>query len=162
MGLDPAEKSWGDKHPYVKTVILLILIVAAGIVLKILQNKYMVVEEREYHTPVFLNESFVEFDTHFGYISNLSMEEQDVLFEEDYQYNLVEWTCLSAGCEKIVGKFTFKLICSENSFAEDLRVLMKEDCMEAAKELAVTVRFQLLSRTVGSYYLGRLGTIVTE
>ncbi|MFH1064666.1 MAG: hypothetical protein V1729_06290 [Candidatus Woesearchaeota archaeon] len=160
MDLDPAEKSWGERHPYIKTVFLVVLILAAGVTLKILQGKYMTVEEKVYKTPVFMNESFYEVNSHFGINSNLSEEEQDALFEESYQYNLFEWSCRPVDCETIIGKHSLKLICNDRSYAEDLRVMVKEDCVEVAREPEVTVRFQLISRTIGSYYLGRSGVII--
>jgi hypothetical protein len=126
-----------------------------------LQNRYMPVEQKEYKTPVFLNESYEEVDSNFNLASNLTLEEQDLLCDEKYKYNVVQWTCRPLGCQKLVGKPTLKLICSSGGYTEDVRVAMEEECEEAARQMELTVVFQLVSKTTGEYYLGRSGKIVT-
>jgi hypothetical protein len=162
MGLDPAEKNWFSRHPVATTIMVIILIAAAGTALKLLQQIYLPVEEREYTTPVFLNESYEEVDGQFNIESELTREQQDELFDSKYKYNVVKWTCEPISCQKLLGKHTLKLICKERGMTEDVRIAMKEDCSDVVVQSEVTVIFQLLSKTTGEYYLGRSGTIVKE
>ena len=160
MGLDPEGKSWGKRHPVIVTFLVIILIVIAGTGLKLLQKKYFPAKEVEFKEPVFINQSFKEVDSLFSVESNLTEEDQDELFEQKYKYNVFRWTCRPISCQQIMGAPTLKLVCKEYGFTEDVRIAMKEDCTEAAKQPEVTVVFQLLSKTTGEYYLGRSGKIV--
>ncbi len=160
-GLDPEEKGWSAKHPIVATLIIILFIAVLGGTLKYLQMVYFPAEQMEFETPEFLNQSFNEVDSYFNMESNLTEEEQEILFEEEYKYNVVKWTCRPISCQEILNQPTLKLICKEHGFTEDVRVAMKEDCTEEAQKPEVTVVFQLISRTSGEYYLGRSGRVAT-
>ena len=162
MTLDPNEKNWFEKHPFTTTIMVLILIVAAGTGLKILQQKYFPAEMRDYQEPVFLNMTFEEVDAYFNMDSNLTKEAQDALFDLDYRYNAFKWTCKPISCQELMGVPTIKLVCDEYGFTEDVRIVMKEDCADAVQEAQVTVVFQLISKTTGEYYLGRSGKMIAE
>ena len=160
MGIVPEEKGFAGRHPAITTVLVIILIAAIGTGLKFAQMKYFPAQQQEFKAPVFLNESFDEVDLHFNTKSNLTQEQQDELFSNNYRFNVVKWTCRPLNCENIVSLPTLKLICQEQGFAEDVRVSMKEDCADLVGKPEVTVIFQLVSRTAGEYYLGRSGRVV--
>ena len=160
MGLDPEEKGWAGKHPVAATLLVILLIVGIGGTLIYLQPIYFPKEEKEVKTPIFLNYTFEEVDAHFNLDSNLTDEEKEELFEEEYKYNVVKWTCKPISCQELVGQPTLKLICKDRGFTEDVRISMKEDCKEEAQKGEVTVVFQLMTRTTGEYYLGRSGRVV--
>ncbi|MBU2561102.1 MAG: hypothetical protein KKD17_02310 [Nanoarchaeota archaeon] len=162
MGIVPEEKGWASRHPIITTIIAIILIAAAGLGLRVLQQKYFPAEAQEFTAPVFINESYYEVDQYFDVNSNLTQKEQDELFDTKYRFNVVKWTCEPISCQEVLGTPTLKLICNENGFTEDARVAMKEDCTESAKRPEVTVVFQLMSKTTGAYYLGRSGRVVEE
>jgi hypothetical protein len=162
MGLNPEEKGWMARHSFIVTVVVILLIVAGGIALRSIQQKYFPAEEMEFKEPVFVNQSFEDVNAYFNLESELSDAEKDALFEENYKYNVFKWTCKPIGCQELMGAPTLKLICDERGFTEDLRVAMKEDCKEAALRPEVTVIFQLISKTTGEYYLGRSGTVVAS
>lgn len=162
MGLDPEEKGWGKRHPVALTILVVILIVAAGTGLRMLQQKYFPSEGEgmEFTEPVFINQSFEEVDSRFNVHSNLTDAEKDELFENEYKYNVFKWTCRPLSCQELMGAPTLKLVCNERGFTEDLRVAMKEGCRDAEQLPEATVIFQLMSKTTGEYYLGRSGTLV--
>ncbi|MBN1545018.1 hypothetical protein JW898_06175 [Candidatus Woesearchaeota archaeon] len=162
MGIVPEEKGWAGRHPVITTIIVIILIAAAGFGLRVLQQKYFPAETQEFTTPVFLNESYYDVDQYFDVNSNLTEKEQDELFDTKYKFNVVKWTCKPISCQELVGTPTLKLICNENGFTEDVRVAMKEDCSDSAENQEVTVVFQLISKTTGEYYLGRSGMVVEQ
>ena len=159
MGIAP-EDSWPKRYPVAGTLLVIFLIAFAGAALKFAQMKYFPAKAQEYTVPVFINETFAQFDSKFNLNNNMSEAQQDVLFNERYRYNIFNWTCKPLSCEKIIGKPTLKLVCKEEGFTEDVRIAMDEDCVDAAKKPMVTVMFQLLTRTTGEYYLGRSGKFV--
>jgi hypothetical protein len=161
-GLDPEEKGWAARHQVATTFIVIAIIAAVFTVLKILQPIYFPAEEKEFKTPVFLNETFIEVDAFFNTDSNLTEDEQNTLFDEKYKYNVVKWTCRPISCQELLNQPTLKLVCKEYGITEDVRIAMKEDCTEQAKQAELTVVFQLMSKTTGEYYLGRSGRVVTE
>jgi len=162
MDLNPEEKGWAAKHPVIVTLLVVMLIVAVGFTLRHFQQIYFPVEEKEFETPVFLNDSFEHVDRFFNLESNMTDEEKDKYFDENYKYNVVKWTCRPISCQELLNQPTLKLICKERGFTEDVRIAMKEDCSEDASKSEVTVVFQLMTRTTGEYYLGRSGRIVKE
>jgi hypothetical protein len=162
MGIMPEEKGFAARHRAFTTIALILIIIAVGIGLRYIQQKYFPAQEQVYKEPVFINESFEEVDKNFNVRSSLTPEEKDTLFKQKYQYNAFKWTCKPLGCVKLMGKTTLKLICRSDGFTEDLRLGMNEDCTEAEKQPGVTVSFQLLSKTEGEYYIGRAGTIVSD
>lgn len=160
MDLDPEEKGWTARHSVITTIIILFIIGIVGGTLKMLQPVYFPAEEQEFETPVFLNSSFQEVDSYLNLDSNMTEEQKEVFFEENYKYNVFKWNCRPISCTEILGAPTLKMVCKERGFTEDLRVAMKEDCSGVATEPELTVVFQLMSRTTGEYYLGRSGRIV--
>lgn len=162
MGLDPNEKNWFGKHPLAMTIIVIVFIVAVGITLKVLQQKYFFVEEREYKEHIFVNMTFDDVDKLFNMDSNLTEDEKNSLFDLDYKYNVFKWTCKPISCNEIMGIPTIKLICDDYGFTEDVRIALKNDCNGMVQDAQVTIVFQLISKTTGEYYLGRSGNVVGE
>jgi hypothetical protein len=153
------EKSWTKRHPVASTILVIILIAAIFTGLKFLQEKYFPAQPKEIREPIFVNETFEQVNQYFTIGSNLTDKEQDQLFSERYKYNIFRWHCQTLSCQKLVGKPTLKLICSEQAFTEDVRIVMQENCTKPLP-YEVTVLFQLVSKTTGDYYLGRSGMIV--
>jgi hypothetical protein len=162
MGLDPVERGWFARHSAISTILVIVLIAVAFMGLKFVQEKYFPAEPKEFKTPVFLNYTFNDINQYFDLDSNLTSAEQEKLFEENYKYNVFKWTCKPISCQEIVGKPTLKLICTEYGFTEDVRIVMQGNCTDAARQMEVTVVFQLMSKTGGNYYLGRSGRIADE
>ena len=161
MGIAP-EQSWSGRHTAITTILIMLLIVSAGVGLKMLQNKYFPAKPQEYNVPVLLNESYQQTDQHFNIYSNLSDDQKDNLFRNKYMFNIANWTCKPLGCQKMFGKYTLKLTCKDQGFTEDVRIAMDDDCTDAAQKQEITVICQLMTRTTGEYDLGRSGRIVNK
>jgi len=157
--LDPVDSTWSKRHPVFATLLAIMLIAGVGTGLKFLQEKYFPVDDKEFTTPIFINETFKQVHMNFDFDSNLTKKEQNRLFDEKYRYNIVKWTCKPLSCREQLGKPTIKLICQDFGLSGDVRVTLQGNCTSAAVSDQATVAFQLISKTQG-YYLGRAGKVV--